>query len=89
MVEACSAQHEQLLFISQHLPAFLPGGSIAPAVTNSVDSIHASHSGETDNSAANNENVPSNPRSRPNSADMPGEKKKRAPAPRRCCRTHS
>ncbi|BDA42366.1 Spindle and kinetochore-associated protein 1 homolog [Coccomyxa sp. Obi] len=83
VVEACSAQHEQLMFMSHHLPAFLPGGSTAPAVTSSVAPIHASPPDESDHPAANDENVPSNPRSRPNSADMPGEKKKRAPAPRR------
>jgi hypothetical protein len=88
MVEACSAQHEQLTFIAQHLPSFLPGGTAAQVPTSSAAAAGPSCTEEAHNAPFGDENAPSNPQSRPSSAETMGTKKKRAPAPRRCT-THS
>lgn len=82
VVKACNAQHEQLMFMEQHLPTHLPGNTATHLSMSSVAPA-ASHADEAERTSFGDENAPSNPRSRPSSADLPGEKKKRAPAPRR------
>ncbi len=84
VVEACSAQHGQLQFMAQRLPAFLPGSTTVQVPTNSCPADGASCADEADKASAGNENVPSNLPARPSSADNMGNKKKRATAPRRC-----
>ncbi|EIE20832.1 hypothetical protein COCSUDRAFT_57381 [Coccomyxa subellipsoidea C-169] len=81
--ELSNLEHGQLQFMAQRLPAFLPGSTTVQVPTSSCPADGASCADEADKASAGNENVPSNLPARPSSADNMGNKKKRAPAPRR------